>query len=201
MKKENGLGIILMIIIICLIVVIAGWGVYLYINIKSDVKENSIKSDMLLIEGACRVCYETNVMNKTTDELIGTKLSEIEDNEEITKTIIDDFKAMNIVKEKDYDNYYVLTNKDLEELKVAVTNHEGSYYIVGYEKDDIIITMGYEGKYRLAEFTGDPIPEDDDEEEEEDSEGEDDGEENADDKKEDSEENEDDEKEDSEEGE
>lgn len=167
MKKENGLGITLMIIIICLILVIAGWGIYLYINMKNNVKENSIKSDMLLIEGACKVCYETNVMNKTTDELIGTKLSEIENNEEITKTIIDDFKAMNIVKEKDYDNYYVLTNKDLEDLKVSVTNHEGSYYIVGYEKDDIIITMGFEGKYRLAEFTGNPIPEDEEEQEDE----------------------------------
>lgn len=167
MKKDNGLGMVLMIIIICLIIGIIGWGIWLYINMKGNLKENSIKSDMLLIQGACKVCYETNVMNKTEDKLIGTKMSEIENNEEITKSIIDDFKAMNIVKEKDYDKYYVLTNEDLKNLKLEVTNHEGSYYIIGYEKDDVIITMGYKGKFRLAELNGEKLPEDEEEESDE----------------------------------
>ncbi|MBR3133988.1 MAG: hypothetical protein IKG56_00820 [Clostridia bacterium] len=152
MKKESGLGIVLMIIIVCAIVAVAVGLFYWYRNLKNDVKDSSVKSDMLLIEGAGKVSYESNVMNKTTDKLIGTKISEVEKNENIDKYIIEAFKATNTIDEGDYDKYYILTNDDLKELKLEVTNKEGSYYIIGYEKDDVIITEGYEGKYRLSEI-------------------------------------------------
>ena len=152
MKKESGLGIVLMIIIVCAIVAVAGGLFYWYRNLKNDVKDSSVKSDMLLIEGAAKVSYESNVMNKTTDKLVGTKISDVDNNENIDKYIIETFKATNTIAEGDYDKYYILTNDDLKELKLEVTNKEGSYYIIGYEKDDVIITEGYDGKYRLSEM-------------------------------------------------
>ena len=170
MKRENGLGMILMIIIVIIICLVAAVTIYFYFNRKSDIRDNSVKSDMLLIQGACKVNYESNVMKKTTDELIGTKLSETDDNEDIDKDVINGFKEKQVVKEDDYDKYYVLTNKDLKELKLEVTNREGAYYLIGYEKEDVIITSGYNGKYHLSELETEETEDSSEQEEKSDSE-------------------------------
>ena len=173
MKRENGLGMVLMIIIIIIICLVATGVIYFYFQKKSDIRENSVKSDMLLIQGACKVNYESNVMKKTTDELIGTKLSETDDNENIDKDIINGFKETQVIEEDEYDKYYVLTNEDLKELKLEVTNREGAYYVVGYEKDDVIITMGYNGKFHLSEIEDEDKDKEDSSEQEEKSDSED----------------------------
>lgn len=152
MKKEDGLGVVLMIFLIVLICAVLGGMFFWYKDLKSDARENSVKSNMLLIQGAGKVSYEYNVMNKTTDKLIGTKLSEVDNNEKIDKGVINPFKQTNTIEEGEYDKYYVLTNEDLANLKLEVKNEEGSYYIIGYEKDEVIITKGYEGKYKLSDI-------------------------------------------------
>lgn len=71
--------------------------------------------------------------------------------DEITKTI-NEFKNTQNITEEEYKKYYVLTDKNLEELKIDVKNEEKSYYLINYETNEVIITKGYEGKYKLSEI-------------------------------------------------
>ncbi len=179
MKQENGKGMIKALILLAIMVSII---VYICIgankNIKTQ-KSDSVVSNMMLIKGKCKVFNENRIRTgKSEDELIGTKLSSIgeaeeknetEENKEDTekaeensnnqniednelKTIIDEFKERKAISEEDYKKYYVLTDKNLEELKLDVRNEEGSYYLINYEANEVIITKGYEGKYKLSEI-------------------------------------------------
>ena len=148
MKSENGLGIISIIIII---VIIAGLitGAVIYINKSLDTeKSEDIKSNMLLIQGATRVLKQNSIVQKNTDMFVGTKISEMQDDD-----IINKFKALNIIEESQYEKYYCLNNDNLKQLNIEVQNEEGSYYLVNYDDDVIIITKGYEGKYKLSEIS------------------------------------------------
>lgn len=148
MKSENGLGIISIIIII---VIIAGLitGAAIYINKSLDTeKSEDIKSNMLLIQGATRVLKQNSIVQKNTDMFVGTKISEMQDDD-----IINKFKALNIIEESQYEKYYCLNNDNLKQLNIEVQNEEGSYYLVNYDDDVIIITKGYEGKYKLSEIS------------------------------------------------
>ena len=60
---------------------------------------------------------------------------------------------MNIIQEADYGKYYCLNNENLKQLNLDIENEEGSYYLVDYDDDIIIITKGYEGKYKLSEIS------------------------------------------------
>ena len=153
LKKENGLGILGIIILIAFICAVIIGFYYIYTKQKDRQKDNDIKSNMLLIQGACSVLYENCVMNKTEDQLIGTKISQIEENEEINKDIINEFKNKNIITEEQYEKYYVLTDGNLSELKVDVKNEADSYYIICYETEEVIITAGYNDKYKLSDIT------------------------------------------------
>lgn len=148
MKNEDGLGIISIIIIIS---IIAGLviGAVIYINKSLDTEKNEdIKANMLLIQGATRVLKQNSIVQKNTDMFVGTKISEMQDDE-----IINNFKALNIIEESQYEKYYCLNNENLKQLNIDVENEEGSYYLVNYDEDVIIITKGHEGKYKLSEIS------------------------------------------------
>ena len=155
MKKESGIGVVGIILIVCFICGVA-FGIYYFVMEKrTNEKDNLIKSDMLLIQGAGKVLYEDCIMNKTEDKLIGTKLSEIDKNENINSEIINTFKETNTIEKDKYEKYYVLTDDNLAELKIDVKNEENSYYIIGYEDDEVIFTKGYNDKYKLSEIDSD----------------------------------------------
>ena len=148
MKKENGLGIISVILIIIVIASIVTTSVF-FINKKiDDSKESDIKANMLLIEGATKVLKQNSIVQKNTDMFVGTKISEMPDDE-----LINNFKALNIIEESQYEKYYCLNNENLKQLKLDIENEEDSYYLVNYDEDIIIITKGYEGKYKLSEIS------------------------------------------------
>ena len=148
MKKENGLGIISVILIIIVIASIVTTSVF-FINKKiDDSKESDIKANMLLIEGATKVLKQNSIVQKNTDMFVGTKISEMPDDE-----LINNFKALNIIEESQYEKYYCLNNDNLKQLKLDIENEEDSYYLVNYDEDIIIITKGYEGKYKLSEIS------------------------------------------------
>ena len=148
MKKENGLGIISIILIIIVIAGIVTVSVF-FINKKiDDSKESDIKANMLLIEGATKVLKQNSIVQKNTDMFVGTKISEMPDDE-----LINNFKALNIIEESQYEKYYCLNNENLKQLKLDIENEEDSYYLVNYDEDIIIITKGYEGKYKLSEIS------------------------------------------------
>ena len=152
MKEEKGLGVVGIIVIIFVIILITVGAFFMVKKIRNDLDDSKIKSSMLLIQGACKIIYEDGLMNKTEEGFVGVKLSEADNNESINKDIINQFKEKNIIEESEYEKYYILTDEDLDKLEIYVRNEEDSYYVIGYEKEDVIITKGYNGKYRLEDI-------------------------------------------------
>ena len=57
-----------------------------------------------------------------------------------------------ILKVSSYEKYYCLNNENLKQLKLEIENEENSYYLINYDDDEVIITSGYNGKYKLSEI-------------------------------------------------
>ena len=174
MKQENGKGmikaLILLVIIICVIVVIIK-------SISSNISEqknNNLMANMLTIKSTCKVYNENRLRTKSEEAIIGTKISDInvkEENKEqaedkqneeenkdedkkidINESVIEEFKNLQVISEEEYSKYYVLTNENLQELNIEVTNEKDSYYLINYETNEVIFTKGYEGKYKLSDI-------------------------------------------------
>ena len=148
MKSEKGLGIIGIILII---IIIAGLitGAVFFINTRiNNEKNDSIRSDMLLIQGTCAKLKQESIKAKNTDMYVGTKISDMSEDE-----IINNFKGLNIVPEDQYEKYYCLNNDNLKALNLDIQNEEGSYYLINYDDNEVIITKGYQGKYKLSEIS------------------------------------------------
>lgn len=134
-------------IIIILVLVLILFYIFNIYNERNE-KENfeNIKSDMLLIQGACKVLKDNCIVNKSDEALVGKKLNEADDD------IINEFKSKNIIDENEYDKYYVLNDEDLSKLNIDVKNIDKSYYLINYDTSEVIFTLGYEGKYKLSEM-------------------------------------------------
>ncbi len=74
------------------------------------------------------------------------------DKEDDLIKIVNNFKNTGIITEEEYAKYYVLTDKNLEDLKIKVKNEKNSYYLINYETNEVIITKGYEGKYKISQI-------------------------------------------------
>ncbi len=147
MRSEKGLGIIGIIIIIMIIIALAVGTTFLIKNYIAKEKGIDIKQNMLSIQGACKVLKQDSIVKKNTDMFVGTKLSDMnEDN------LMNDFKSKGIIAESDYEKYYCLNNDNLEQLNLGIQNEENSYYLINYDDNEVIITSGYNGKYKLSEI-------------------------------------------------
>lgn len=146
MKREEAKGMIKMVLSIIIIALLIVGGYHYIKNKNTDSKNEDIKSNMLLIQGAGSVLKENSIVKKDDSILIGTKLSEM-DNE-----LVNEFKNKGIVEEKDYSNYFVLTNDDLKKMKLDVLNEENSYYLINYTENEVVITSGHNGKYKLSDI-------------------------------------------------
>ena len=147
MKSEKGLGIIGIILII---IIIAGLitGAVFIINKNIDNEKNDlVRSNMLLIQGTCAKLKQESIKTKNTDMYVGTKISDMSEDE-----IVNNFKSLGIIPEDQYAKYYCLNNDNLKALNLDIQNEEGSYYLINYDDNEVIITKGYQGKYKLSEI-------------------------------------------------
>lgn len=147
MYREKGLGIIaIIIIIIIIIILVASTTIFInkYIDKEKDI---DIIQNMLSIQGACRVLKQDSIVQKNTDMFVGTKISDMPDD-----NLINEFKGKNIINESEYEKYYCLNNENLEQLNLEIENEENAYYLINYDDDEVIITNSYKGKYKLSEF-------------------------------------------------
>ena len=148
MKSEKGLGIIGIILIIIIIAGLITGGVFFVKTRINNEKNDSIRSDMLLIQGTCAKIKQESIKAKNTDMYVGTKISDMSEDE-----IINNFKSLSIVSEDQYEKYYCLNNDNLQALNLDIQNEEGSYYLINYDDNEVIITKGYQGKYKLSEIS------------------------------------------------
>ena len=146
MYKENGKGMVKMIISIIVIVALVILAYFYWNNIKTKKKSDDVRSNMLLIQGTCSVLKENITITKQETNYVGTKLSEMDDE------IINEFKNKHIIEESDYEKFYALKNEDLQKFNLNFRNEKNAYYLINYETDEVIITNSYNGKYKLSEL-------------------------------------------------
>ena len=115
MKDEKGLGIIGIIITIITIIVIIVCGINFLNNDIKLKKDEEIRTNMLSIQGACRVLKNNSIAQKNTDMFVGTKISDMTED-----SIINEFKSRNIIEESLYEKYYCLNNDNLKQLNILI---------------------------------------------------------------------------------
>ena len=138
MNTEKGMGIIAIIISVLVIVAIAIFAYNFVVNTADEQKIEDIRTNMLLIQGKCKILQETTKVNNNQEGLKGRKLSEIQDDK-----IISEFLNRNIIDSTNLDKYYALSNDDLTSMELDIQNEENSYYVVNYEDNTVYITKGY----------------------------------------------------------
>ena len=138
MNTEKGRGIIAIIISVLVIVAIAIFAYNFVVNTADEQKIEDIRTNMLLIQGKCKILQETTKVNNNQEGLKGRKLSEIQDDR-----IISEFLNRNIIDSTNLDKYYALSNDDLTSMELDIQNEENSYYVVNYEDNTVYITKGY----------------------------------------------------------
>ena len=167
MKREDGITLTQVLILLVIILIICAVSTYIFNQHMKTEGETDIKANMLVIQGKCNVSKEkadivsTQEQSNTTgnkveiaeeeSRIYGKKISELKDSDEIVKA----FLALNIIKEDEYESFYVLSDSDLEGLKIDFVNEKGAYYIVNYESGEVIYTGGIEGKYKVSEMVND----------------------------------------------
>ena len=121
-------------------------------NGYSNEMYETIKTNMLLIQGKTEVISQKVEIKEKGAELIGTKIKDKQEEEPIKKLI----EAGIINIESKDNNYYCLSNEDLKNLGLEniITNN---YYIVDYKKNDIIYVDGIQNQsgnivYKLSEM-------------------------------------------------
>lgn len=140
MKKEEGLTFIGTAILIVLIAFIV-FGVIYFFRIETE-KEGleNLKTDMLFVEVKVKNIMGKYLMEKDEKVLVGTKLSELKEQEDIKSFLEKDLFDENEKKKL----YYVLNQNDLQTLELnQVTLPENSYYIVEYTDGKIYYTPGF----------------------------------------------------------
>jgi len=140
MKSEKGMTFLMLIILIIIIVVISIIAIFFVWQNYEKEEFESIRTDMLLIQGKIKVLEESSVAKKDESIKKGTKLNEMEEDNNI-KMLLD--KQIISKEEENYDNYYILNKDNLNEIGLnSIKVKEGNYIIVNYKTDEIIYTQG-----------------------------------------------------------
>ena len=138
MKNNRGMGHIKTIILTLIIAASVAGGVY-YVRMQYGIaKIKTIRTNMSLIElKAEEYLNKQKAEGKEETNYIGTKLSEIKDNE-----IVSDLISKGVVTEEECEKYYMLSDEDLISLSTNVYNEKDSFYLINYETWEVIITSG-----------------------------------------------------------
>ena len=137
MKSENGMGYIKVAIWTIIIAVFVAGGIYFMRMQLEHARAKTIKTNMLLVEWKIKEYEEKQKVAKQDLVCIGMKVSDMQNDPEV-KRLIDN----GIIGSENYEKYYVLNDEDLQKLDLGISNEEGSYYVVNYETNDILITRG-----------------------------------------------------------
>ena len=137
MKSNRGISYKLLIIIVVILMVL-GFVIYNKISnkLKNEEKE-SIKTDLLLVQGEVKQKYINSKIDKDNTTFIGKKITELAE-EDISNILgkID-------ISESDRDKYYLLSKENIKELGIGETTIGDNEIIVNYETSEIIYLPGY----------------------------------------------------------
>ena len=154
MKKQKSLVVTYIKIFIVIAIIVVGIIVALkFLNKEYNSQEyETIKTDMLLIQGQTEVLAQKVAIEEDDAEYIGTKLEDKEIDETIQNLI--DKEIVDLDSED--SNYYCLDNSNLEELGLEDVRTD-NFFIVDYKQNDIIYIDGIEDSegnivYKLSDM-------------------------------------------------
>lgn len=141
MKKRKSLVVTYIKIFIVIAIIVVGIILALkFLNKEYNSQEyETIKTDMLLIQGQTEVLAQKVAIEDDDAEYIGTKLEDKEIDETIQNLI--DKEIVDLDSED--SNYYCLDNSNLEELGLEDVRTD-NFFIVDYKQNDIIYIDGIE---------------------------------------------------------
>ena len=141
MKKQKSLVVTYIKIFIVIAIIVIGIILALkFLNKEYNSQEyETIKTDMLLIQGQTEVLAQKVAIEEDDAEYIGTKLEDKEIDETIQNLI--DKEIVDLDSED--SNYYCLDNSNLEELGLEDVRTD-NFFIVDYKQNDIIYIDGIE---------------------------------------------------------
>lgn len=140
--------------IILLIAVIAIGIVYYLKNRYYEEKFETIKTNMLLIEGKTKIIAEKVRIAEKDANYVGTEIEKETENEKIK-----DLQEKGVIDLNTEDvKYYILEQSHIEELGLPNLTLDEEFYIVEYSSNEIIYSEGVEDMngnrlYKLSEFT------------------------------------------------
>ena len=153
MKKEYIIPYVKSFVALVIIIAVVLIAYYFAKTGYENEKIETIKTDMLLVEAKIKMIEEEVNMKKKGVSYIGTKASEMEEDEEIKKLV--ENKIIDLTSKK--HNYYVLTQENLQELELTEVKLENGYYVVDYKTEEVILTEGVSDKegnilYQLSDI-------------------------------------------------
>ena len=102
MKNNKGMGLISLIIIIAIIVGLIVAGIY-FVKLKySEVRVETIKTDMLQVQWKVKKYMDDQTVNGEGKQYLGTKIIEMQED-----TLVKEFLSKGIISEEEYEKYYV----------------------------------------------------------------------------------------------
>lgn len=139
-------------IIVMIAAIIAGI-IYFMKNGYDDEQFETVKTNMLLIEGKTKVVAEKVRIQEKDASYVGKKIEEMTDNIEIKD--LQEKEIIDLGSEE--NNYYVLEKENLEQLGLTTIELNEGFYIVEYNSNEIIYSKGAKDSngnivYKLSEF-------------------------------------------------
>ena len=137
---KRGITLIALIITIIVLIILAGTVIYSGTGMIKSVNLETIKTNLLLIQGKVELVSQHVDMKEKDAKLTGTKLADMKEDE-----VIKAFLEKQIIDSESKDSdFYVLKEQDLKDLELSnIQMESGMYYIVDYKTNDIITTKGY----------------------------------------------------------
>ena len=137
MKKNKGMGMIQLIVMILFIILIVATIVY-FVRIQyHEARIETIKTDMLQVQWKIKDYIDKQTVKGEEKQYLGTKLSEMRND-----SILQEFLSNNILSESEYEKYYVLKDENLATAGLEITNYQDSYFIINYETYEVIVSKG-----------------------------------------------------------
>lgn len=140
------------VLVIAIIAVGLYWGIKALNKGYNNEEYETVKTNMLLIQGKTEVIAQKVEIEEEGAEYIGTKIQDKQDDAKIQNLVNN-----NVINLKSEDNnYYCIDNSNLEELGLSEINID-DYYIVDYKQNDVIYVDGIQDEagntvYKLSDM-------------------------------------------------
>lgn len=149
MKQSKGIALIGLILVVVIILIVVLWGLKYAKGYLNNQQKEDTKATMLAIQTVITNVKNKHIVDEKENSLIGVKL-DLENNETEYK-ITEDLK--NVLSTMENAELYILNKEELNNMGVKnVEVNDTEFYIVDYNSEDIVYSLGVEGKYKLSDM-------------------------------------------------